>query len=77
MADLLASPHLRARNFFRRIDHPIAGAFDYAGPPARMSASPAEPRRAPLLGEHTREVLCDLLALTPRDLVRLSAAAVI
>jgi crotonobetainyl-CoA:carnitine CoA-transferase CaiB-like acyl-CoA transferase len=77
VADLLASPHLKARNFFRDIDHPAAGTLRYPGSPARMPGAPAHPRRAPLLGEHNAEVYSNLLGLTPRDLTRLSAAGVI
>jgi crotonobetainyl-CoA:carnitine CoA-transferase CaiB-like acyl-CoA transferase len=77
VADLLESPHLRHRGFFRTIDHPVAGALEYPSPPARMSASPPEPRRAPLLGEHNGEIYCDLLGLTAHDLVVLSSARVI
>ncbi|HXK33025.1 MAG TPA: CoA transferase [Dehalococcoidia bacterium] len=75
--DLLASPHLNARAFFREIEHPHAGAMRYPGPPARMPATPPRPRRAPLLGEHTAEVLCGLLGMAPRDLARLAAARVV
>lgn len=77
VADLLASPHLRKRGFFRELDHPSAGGLPYAGPPARMSATPAAPRRAPLLGEHTADVLGELAGLTPLDLARLSAAGAV
>jgi crotonobetainyl-CoA:carnitine CoA-transferase CaiB-like acyl-CoA transferase len=77
IADLLASPHLRERGFFRNIAHPAAGTMEYPGPPARMPGSPPEPRRAPMLGEHTADVLRELLAIGERDLARLSAAGVI
>ncbi|HEY7801344.1 MAG TPA: CoA transferase, partial [Dehalococcoidia bacterium] len=74
---LLASEHLRERGFFREIDHPAAGPLLYAGPPARMSASPPAPRRAPLLGEHNADVYGAILGLRPLDLARLAAAGVI
>jgi crotonobetainyl-CoA:carnitine CoA-transferase CaiB-like acyl-CoA transferase len=77
VADLLASPHLAAREFFREIEHPETGTMRYVGSPARMPASPAAPRRAPLLGEHNIEVYEGLLGLPRRDLVRLSSAGVI
>jgi crotonobetainyl-CoA:carnitine CoA-transferase CaiB-like acyl-CoA transferase len=77
VADLLESLHLRERGFFRTIDHPVAGALEYPSPPARMSASPPEPRRAPLLGEHNVEIYRDLLGVSARDLVALSAAGVV
>ena len=76
IADLLASPHLAARGFFREIEHPQAGTMRYAGPPARMVAMP-ETRRAPLLGEHTAEVLRDLAGITTERLPQLAAAGVI
>jgi crotonobetainyl-CoA:carnitine CoA-transferase CaiB-like acyl-CoA transferase len=77
VADLLASPHLNERGFLREVTHPDAGTMRYAGPPSRMPASPPETRPAPRLGQHTREVLIDLLGLTPRDLRLLSAGGVI
>jgi crotonobetainyl-CoA:carnitine CoA-transferase CaiB-like acyl-CoA transferase len=77
MADLLESPHLRERAFFREVDHPATGAMRYPGPPSSMSATPPAPGRAPLLGEHTSDVLCGMLGIAPRDLTRLAAAGVI
>jgi crotonobetainyl-CoA:carnitine CoA-transferase CaiB-like acyl-CoA transferase len=77
IADVLASPHLRERGFFRDVDHPVAGVMRYAGPPSSMPASPPEPRHAPLLGEHTADVLCGVLGVARTDLPRLSAAGVI
>ncbi|MBI2723893.1 MAG: CoA transferase [Chloroflexi bacterium] len=77
VADLLASEHLRERGFFRTMEHPRVGAAAYAGPPARMPATPPEPARAPLLGEHTASVLTSLGGVARRDLPRLAAAGVI
>jgi crotonobetainyl-CoA:carnitine CoA-transferase CaiB-like acyl-CoA transferase len=75
--DLLASPHLAERNFFREVDHPDAGALRHPGSPSRMPATPPEQRPAPRLGAHTRDVLTGLLEMSPRDLALLSAAGVI
>jgi crotonobetainyl-CoA:carnitine CoA-transferase CaiB-like acyl-CoA transferase len=55
--DLLEDEHLAARGFFRRVDHPEAGELPYAGPPFRMSETPPQVERAPLLGEHNQVVL--------------------
>jgi crotonobetainyl-CoA:carnitine CoA-transferase CaiB-like acyl-CoA transferase len=77
IADLLASPHLNEREFFREVRHPDAGTMRYPGPPSRMPASPAEVTAAPRLGEHTREVLTELAGVAARDLALLSAAGVI
>ncbi len=76
IADLLESPHLRERGFFREIEHPEAGTLTYPGHPSRMSATPPEMRRAPLLGEHNAEIYGGI-GLTPRELARLAAAGVI
>jgi benzylsuccinate CoA-transferase BbsE subunit len=61
MGDLLASDHLRARGFFATLAHPEAGTVTMPGAPYRMSATPWELRMpAPMLGQHTREVLAPL-----------------
>jgi crotonobetainyl-CoA:carnitine CoA-transferase CaiB-like acyl-CoA transferase len=77
MADLLASPHLNARNFFQDVEHPDAGTLCYAGPPAHFSRSKPKLTPAPTLGQHNREVYCDILGLSNRDLAALAAAGVI
>ncbi|MDO8431830.1 MAG: CaiB/BaiF CoA-transferase family protein [Candidatus Binatus sp.] len=53
-------PHLRARNAFIEIDHPIAGRFQYPRSLVQMTATPPMPTRAPLLGEHNAEILSRL-----------------
>ncbi len=58
--DLLEDPHLAERNYFQRVDHPEAGELPYAGPPFRMSETPPQIGRAPLLGEHNESVLGEL-----------------
>jgi benzylsuccinate CoA-transferase BbsE subunit len=58
--DLLEDPHLAERSYFQRIDHPEAGELPYAGPPFRMTETPPQIERAPLLGEHNESVLSEL-----------------
>ncbi len=50
-------PHLRARDAFVEIDHPIAGRFEYPRSLVQMTATPPIPSRAPMLGEHNAEIL--------------------
>ncbi len=69
MADVFADPHLRAREFFTTIEHPEAGAFEFPGLPFRMHGTPGQLRRAPLLGEHTSEVLTSELGYAPEEIV--------
>jgi crotonobetainyl-CoA:carnitine CoA-transferase CaiB-like acyl-CoA transferase len=60
-ADLLSDPHLASRQILVPGHHPVAGDFTYIGEPVIVSGQPYEPPRgAPLLGEHTEEILKEL-----------------
>jgi crotonobetainyl-CoA:carnitine CoA-transferase CaiB-like acyl-CoA transferase len=57
MADLFASAHLKAREFFVQISHQVAGTFTYPGAPFKVSEGGWAIRRpAPTLGQHNAEV---------------------
>lgn len=76
--ELLSCPHLRARNMLLAIDDPVAGRVVVAGNPIKMSGAPepaTEP--SPQLGQHTAEVLSELLGLRQSDLAALAAEGVI
>src|SRR4051794_24623711 len=55
--EVLADPHLRAREMIVDVDYPTRGTYQTVGCPIKLSDSPAEVVRPPLLGEHTAEVL--------------------
>ena len=57
--DVMTDPHFIARGFVVDVDHDDVGrSFQYPGAPISMTGSPfAAPTRAPLVGEHTEEVL--------------------
>src|SRR5262245_37837187 len=77
-ADHFADPHLRARGFLIELDHPVAGPRRYPGNPIRTAAGFFAPaRRAPLLGEHTREICRDLLGLPASEVEALLASGAI
>ncbi len=77
-ADLLNCTQLRARGFFTTVDHPTTGPLPYPGEPVKLSATPWQLRRpAPLLGEHTDDVLGGDLGLDAAELQRLRAEKVI
>jgi len=57
-AEAFADPQIRARDMVVAVEHPTLGRLHTPGSPIKMSATPpAVGRRAPLLGEHTSEVL--------------------
>ncbi len=68
-------PQVVARGAFVDCEHPVAGKVRVVGPPARLSDTPADVRLpAPLLGEHTDEVLRARLGLDDREIARLRAS---
>jgi crotonobetainyl-CoA:carnitine CoA-transferase CaiB-like acyl-CoA transferase len=72
-------PHYRQRNYWRSIEHPEIGrAIDYPRGPVACDAIGIEPRRrAPRLGEHTRQVLQGDLGLSDQDVASLTASGAI
>jgi crotonobetainyl-CoA:carnitine CoA-transferase CaiB-like acyl-CoA transferase len=61
IGDMLSDPQVLARDMIVEVDHPKAGRVKTLGTPVKFSATPGEVKRAaPLLGQHTREVLEDL-----------------
>jgi benzylsuccinate CoA-transferase BbsE subunit len=77
-ADFFQNPQLAARDYFVRVEHPELGAaITYPGAPFKMHASPWRiHRRAPLVGEHNREVYAEL-GIDADRLADLIAAGVI
>jgi crotonobetainyl-CoA:carnitine CoA-transferase CaiB-like acyl-CoA transferase len=67
-AQALADPQVAHRGLVREVEHATSGKIRVVGPPWRMSSTRTEIKPPPLLGEHTREVLRDWLALDERDL---------
>ncbi len=59
--ELIEDEGLKATGTIVEVDHPTRGAYLSVGCPIKLSASPADVQRSPLLGEHTEEVLRDVL----------------
>ena len=76
--ELLTDPQLAARGGFLEQDRPDTGVKHYPSQPYRFrfAASPPD-RRAPLLGEHTAEVLTERLGIGADELAELERADVI
>jgi len=60
MEELLHEPALRKTGTIVEVDHPKRGKYLSVGNPIKMSDSPTEVTRSPLLGEHTDEVLAEI-----------------
>jgi len=59
--DLANDEHVKGRDMWVELDHPQRGKWYNVGMPIKLSASPASIKRSPLLGEHTEEVLKEVL----------------
>ncbi len=78
IAQVVADPQVRARGMITSQDHPRAGEVVMPASPLKFSATPVEPGApAPLLGQHTGEVLGGLLGLPEAELDELRRTAVI
>ena len=65
----LSDPHVLARDMVLEVDHPKAGRIKTLGMAAKMSQTPGQIRRpAPMLGQHTVDILNGLLALTEKEI---------
>ncbi len=75
---LFKDPHLKERNLFREIEHPVIGKDWVTAPPWILSETPAEIKRhAPLLGEHNDLVLRQMLGMSPEEIKKLEEEEVI
>ena len=61
MKELLEEPSLRKTGTVVEVDHPTRGKYFTVGNPIKLSDSPSEVKRSPLLGEHTEEILRQVL----------------
>ena len=70
--DLLNDPQLMHRGHWVSVDHPEMGKSIHDGPVAQLKKTPARlSRPAPLLGQHTREVMLEVLNLKEDEFERL------
>ncbi len=76
-AELLRNEHLRARDMIVTLEHPTRGDCPIPGCPVKLDDSTVEIRRAPLLGEHNREVFAEYLGYGERELEALKGQGVI
>jgi formyl-CoA transferase len=75
--EVLDDPHLNARGQIDTIDHPTRGRFRLPACPVRLSGAETPTTRPPLAGEHTVEILGEVLGLSKDDVEALHARGAI
>jgi len=76
--EIINSEHQTVRGYFVDIDHPEIGPATYPGAPFAFSQTEWRiERRAPLLGEHNEDILCNRLDYTRQDLVKMAQTGII
>ena len=74
MKELAEDPSLRATGTIVEVDHPVRGKYLSVGNPIKLSASPTVVTRSPLLGEHTDEILGQVLGYTSDEVTAIKAS---
>ena len=76
--DLINCPQLEARGYYTEVEHPFIGKIKIPGEIFRLPESPWTMRTsAPLLGQHNKEVYCDEMGYTKRELILMRQQGVI
>ena len=68
MKEIAEEPSLRDTGTIVEVDHPERGKYLTVGCPIKLSDSPVEVERSPLLGEHTADVLASMLGYSDSDI---------
>ncbi len=68
MKEISEEPSLRETGTIVEVDHPERGKYLTVGCPIKLSDSPVDVERSPLLGEHTQEVLKDVLGYSSSEI---------
>jgi crotonobetainyl-CoA:carnitine CoA-transferase CaiB-like acyl-CoA transferase len=78
VGEVCTSSQLNARDMLPTLDHPTAGKLRQLGSPVQLGGSPCALRLPPpLLGQHTEEILADLLGLSAEEVAALREQDVI
>jgi formyl-CoA transferase len=71
MKEIAEEPSLRKTGTVVEVDHPTRGKYLSVGNPIKMSDSISEVKRSPLLGEHTDEILKDVLKFSAKEIAEI------
>src|ERR1700681_4830881 len=77
MKEIAEEPSLRETGTVVEVDHPTRGKYLTVGNPIKMSDSPCQVTRAPLLGEHTEEILGKVLGYSEKEVADIKASGAI
>jgi crotonobetainyl-CoA:carnitine CoA-transferase CaiB-like acyl-CoA transferase len=78
LAEVFADPHVRERGMVHDWEHPLAGSVQLVGSPIKLSATPVRTDTPPpLLGQHTAEVLREVLSWDEERIAALRTREVI
>ncbi len=77
VAQILEMDQHKQRGYFTEIDHPTVGKLVYPGAPFKLSSTPWEAGRAPLLSENTEDILSKRLGYSPNEIAGLKEEGVI
>jgi crotonobetainyl-CoA:carnitine CoA-transferase CaiB-like acyl-CoA transferase len=78
MEEVVNDEHLKVREYFVEVDHPVAGKLKHPGAPGKLSETPWEIERpAPLLGQHNEEIYCQRLSYAREELAKLRMGGII
>ena len=77
MKEVAAEQSLRDTGTVVEVDHPTRGKYLSVGNPVKLSDSPSEVKRSPLLGEHTDEILSEVLNYTEEEIKEIHASGVV
>ena len=75
--ELAEEESLRATGTIVEVEHPERGKYLSVGNPVKLSSSPVEVLRSPLLGEHTQEILRDVLKYSDKEIEGIRASGAV
>jgi len=75
--EVLADPHLKAREMIVDVDYPTRGTYQTVGCPIKLSDSPVQVSRPPMLGEHSEALLGEICGVGREEAERLRDDGVI
>ena len=75
--EVLEDPHLKARDMVLDVHDPARGDYQIIGCPIKVEGNDVEVRPPPLLGEHSEEVLSDLLGMSHKEIESLRDEGVV